>query len=252
MATLGAGAVGPGVAHDGNGSWEALSLRVPGTTIDARLRTRRWSVGPSATDPSRHELMTSWLGGSALRWVVGLASGGRAGDAAVGRSLAALPGETGAVAGPDLAEGTLPPLGGGGALAALDLGTGHADLVLAMLEGLAYRLREATAALRSLGVEVTVLRATGGGARSDRWLQLKADATGLPVERPAVREAGAFAAAVLAGSAVCVLPPAEVAVGDLVAVDRRFEPDASMRSRHAQRAVRQRALSDARGGLAAS
>lgn len=249
MATLGAGAVGPGVAHDGNGSWEALSLRVPGTTIDDRLRIGRWSVGPSATDPSRHELMTSWTGGSALRWVVGLASGGTAGDAAVGRSLAALPEETGAVAIPDLAESTVAPFGGGGALAALDLATGHADLVLAMLHGLAYRLRDATAGLRSLGVEVSVLRATGGGARSDRWLQLKADATGLPVERPAVREAGAFAAALLAGSAVAALPPPEAAVRELVTVDRRFEPDASRHARHVERAASHRALSDGLAGL---
>ncbi len=99
---------------------------------------------------------------------------------------------------------------------------------------------------------MTSLRATGGGARSDRWLQLKADATGLPVELPAVREAGAFAAAVLAGTAVGVLPPAEVAIRELVTVDRRFEPDASRHSRHAQGAVRQRVLSDALARLAAS
>jgi sugar (pentulose or hexulose) kinase len=121
-----------------------------------------------------------------------------------------------------------------------------------MVQGLAYRLRDAVAELRSLGVEVTSLRATGGGARSDRWLQLKADATGLPVERPAVREAGAFAAAVLAGSAVGVLPPAEIAIRELVTVDRRFEPDASRHSRHAEEATRHRMLSDALVRLAAS
>jgi xylulokinase len=251
MATLGAGAIGPGVAHDGNGSWEALSLRVPGPVIDVRLRELHWSVGPSATDESSLELMTSWVGGSALRWLVGLASGGLASDAAVGRALGALPGVTRAVAIPEL-DAPMPPLGGGGAVADLDLGTGHADLVLAMVEGLAYRLRDAVAGLRSMGVEVTSLRATGGGARSDRWLQLKADATGLPVERPAVGEAGAFAAAVLAGSAVGVLPPAEAAIRELVRADRLFEPDASGRSRHVRKAVRQRMLSDALVRLAAS
>ncbi|MET0771962.1 MAG: FGGY-family carbohydrate kinase, partial [Candidatus Limnocylindrales bacterium] len=226
MATLGAGASEPGVAHDGSGSWEALSVRVQGRAIEPRLRAGEWSVGPSATDPSRLEAMGSWVGGSAVRWAVGLASGGRASDAAVDQALAHLPaGDPRPVALTDLVAIPGKPLGGAGAIVALDLGTRHADVVLAVLDGLAHRLRLATLTLGAAGVEVTRIRATGGGARSDRWLQLKADATGLPVERPAVREAGAFAAAVLAGSAIGVLPPADAAVRELLTLDRVFEPD---------------------------
>jgi xylulokinase len=99
---------------------------------------------------------------------------------------------------------------------------------------------------------VTRIRATGGGARSDRWLQLKADATGLPVERPVVHEAGAFAAAVLAGSAVGLLPGAEQAVEQLLRLDRRFEPGAGAAAHHAEWAVRHRALRDAIAALVAS
>ena len=105
MATLGAGAIEPGVAHDGNGSWEALSTRVPPDALVRGPGEGGWSVGPSATDGTHLEAMASWVGGLALRWVVGLATGGRAGDAAMRRAL-----------------GRLPP-GGARPVAAVDLGT---------------------------------------------------------------------------------------------------------------------------------
>jgi xylulokinase len=253
MATLGAGAVEVGMAHDGNGSWEALSVRLPGRSIDRRLRAAGWSTGPSASDPSRLEIMASWPGGMALRWVVGLVSGGRVSDRAIARSLSRLPsGVPRAVAVPDLAGTDAGTLGGAGAIAGLSLGMGHGDVVLAVLAGLASRLRSATLAVSNAGVPISCIRATGGGARSDRWLQLKADATGLPIERPVELAAGAFAAAVLAGAAVGVLPEVEVAVRELVEVDRRFEPDATATSRSAHEAERHRALADAVATLVAS
>ena len=122
--------------------------------------------------------------------------------------------------------------------------------MLAVLDGLAHRLRDATRELTRLGVPATRIRASGGGTRSDRWLQLKADATGLLVERIAVEEAGAFAAAVMAGSAVGVLPPPDAAIRELVTVARRFEPDPAAITRHAERAERHRALADGLAMLA--
>jgi sugar (pentulose or hexulose) kinase len=167
MATLGAGAIEPGVGHDGNGTWEAFSLRIPGRTVDPGLRASRWSMGPAASGPQA-EVMTSWMGGRAWRRARHGADDGPA--------------------------------------------------------GLADRLADAVRGLAVLGLVVTRIRATGGGAQSDAWLQDKADATGFPVERPAVRQAGAFAAAVLAGSAVGALPPVEEAVRRLVAIEATFEP----------------------------
>jgi xylulokinase len=152
---------------------------------------------------------------------------------------------------PDI-TGPSGPLGGAAAIAGLSLGMAHGDLVLAVLAGLAHRLRVATLTVSSTGVPISSIRATGGGARSDRWLQLKADATGLPVERPAELEAGAFAAAILAGAAVGVLPRVEEAVQELVEVDRRFEPRVNATARSAREALRYDALADAVAKLVAS
>jgi sugar (pentulose or hexulose) kinase len=251
MATLGAGALEPGVAHDGNGSWEALSMRLPGRTVDPRLRTGCWSVGPSVTDAGALEVMGSWVGGMAIRWVVGLATAHAPGDRAVALALERLPARRArSLAALDLVDMRMVPLGGRAAISGLDLATSHADLVLAVLDGLAHRLRRAVGDLAALDMPVRVLRATGGGARSDRWLQLKADATGLPVERPAVRQVGAFAAAVLAGSAIGMLPAPETAMRELVRTERRFEPDATAVAWHLERAVHHTDLARALDALA--
>jgi xylulokinase len=243
MATLGAGAIEPGVAHDGNGSWEAVSVRIPRAPIDPRLGEAAWSVGPTATDPGSFEVMSSWLGGLALRWVAGLTTGGTASDAVMWQLLERpLSGRPSAIVATDVAAPGPASLGGAGIIAGLDLGTRHEDLVLGMLDGLAHRLRRAVHRLDDLGIPVRSIRASGGGASSDRWLQLKADATGLPVERPGVPQAGAVAAAVLAGSALGILPSPETAIRALVRVVDRFEPEPSAAAWHDDRAARHDAL----------
>jgi xylulokinase len=237
MATLGAGAARPGIAHDGNGSWEALSVRTTARIIEPRLRRGGWSVGPSASDGRVLEAMASWAGGLVLRWAGALATQGRPNDRALAHALDRLPpGLPRPLVPVDLVTPGTGPLGGAGGMLGLDLATTHGDLLLAVLDGLAHRLGRAVRELGTVGVPVTGIRATGGGARSGRWLQLKADVTGLPVERVTVEEAGAFAAAVLAGTAVGVLPPVEEAVRDLVTVSARFDPDPSTAAWHEERA----------------
>ncbi|WP_299912084.1 xylulokinase [uncultured Paracoccus sp.] len=91
------------------------------------------------------------------------------------------------------------------------------DLTRAVLEGVALALAENMAALRAAGGGADALIAMGGGARSDLWLSMLAQATGLPILRPAGAEAGgAFGAARLGlmaatGAGEEVLTPPETA-----------------------------------------
>ena len=76
---------------------------------------------------------------------------------------------------------------------------GH--VMRAVLEGVAFGLADSFDLLRDLGVEATVARASGGGARSDFWLRICASVLGVPVCRMAVDEGSAFGAAMLGGIA---------------------------------------------------
>jgi xylulokinase len=86
-----------------------------------------------------------------------------------------------------------------GTLFGLSLDTQRSDIVKAMLDGICYEVRLNLEAMSSAGIEIAALRSIGGGTRSARWMQLKADITGIPIEVTEVTEAGCLGAAFLAG-----------------------------------------------------
>jgi xylulokinase len=78
-----------------------------------------------------------------------------------------------------------------------------------------------------LGIHNTSYLASGGGAKSSAWLQIKADIMGVPFERPSDLEAGVLGAAMIAGKATGVFADYEYASRKLVSRDRVFEPNAA-------------------------
>lgn len=103
---------------------------------------------------------------------------------------------------------------------------GRDDLTRAVLEGVALALAENMAALKQAGGGADALIAMGGGARSDLWLSMLAQATGLTILRPAGAETGgAFGAARLGlmaatGAGEEVLTPPDTAA--------EFAPDPAL------------------------
>jgi glycerol kinase len=85
----------------------------------------------------------------------------------------------------------------------LSRATGRAEIVRAVLEGVAFRCGEVVDALRADARNSTldVLRVDGGAARNDFLMQCQADISGVPVERPQVFDAASLGAAYLAGIA---------------------------------------------------
>lgn len=122
-----------------------------------------------------------------------------------------------------------------GAVLGLTFDTDRSTLVKAMLEGLTFELRLNLDLLTRGGVEITELRAIGGGAKSELWLQLKADITGVPVVVPEVTEAAAWGAALLAGAGAGRFSSVVDAAVKSVAMARRFEPDPARALRYAER-----------------
>jgi len=111
-----------------------------------------------------------------------------------------------------------------GGFAGLALQHGRADLYRALLESLAFSLRESREALDARGYPIDQIRAIGGAAKSDFWLQMQADVTGLPVQRPRVTEAATAGAAMLAAAGAGAFPSLEESVAALYQPETTFSP----------------------------
>jgi xylulokinase len=114
-----------------------------------------------------------------------------------------------------------------GAFVGLSLRHDSGALVRAVLEGVAYALRDSLELLRELRVDAHVGRASGGGARSALWLRIVASVLGIPLERTVVEEGAAYGAALLAGVACGAFADVHEAVARAVHVRDVVEPDAS-------------------------
>jgi xylulokinase len=74
----------------------------------------------------------------------------------------------------------------------------RADLIRAVIEGVCYSQKDGLDIVEELGVKVTRVRASGGGARSPLWLQILADVFARPVSTLRTQEGSAYGAALLA------------------------------------------------------
>jgi xylulokinase len=97
--------------------------------------------------------------------------------------------------------------------------------VRAVLEGVAYGLRDSLELLRELGVEPQAGHASGGGARSEHWLRIVSSVLGLPIRRTATDEGSAYGAALLGGVAAGVFRDVHEAVDSCVRLVDAVEPD---------------------------
>jgi sugar (pentulose or hexulose) kinase len=105
---------------------------------------------------------------------------------------------------------------------------GRAHVYRAILEGLAYALREgAERTVKRSRVPIRELRVSGGGSQSRAAVQLFADVFGLPASRPHTHEAAGLGAAidVLLGLGIHADPVEAVAA--MVRITDTFEPDAA-------------------------
>jgi xylulokinase len=112
-----------------------------------------------------------------------------------------------------------------GAFTGLSLRHDRGALVRAVLEGVAFGLRDSLELLRELGCAANVGRASGGGARSELWLRIVASVLGLPLQRTAVAEGAAYGAALLGGVAGGAFRDVGEAVERCVRIRDEVEPD---------------------------
>ncbi len=112
-----------------------------------------------------------------------------------------------------------------GAFAGLALGHTRAHLARAIMESCACMLQECLDCITGHGQSLTSVRSLGGAARSDVWLQVKADLLGVPVERPACSDAASLGAAMLAAAGIGRFAGVAEASRAWYRPDRTFHPD---------------------------
>ncbi|MFO7631224.1 MAG: FGGY family carbohydrate kinase [Caldilinea sp.] len=233
-AALGSGVIAPGLAMVSTGTAEVVEVAMETPALTPALRNGGISVYRHVV-PGLYVAMTlNHSGGLLLRWfrdTLGqweMEQAAATGADAYDLLLQDAPiGPTGILLLPHFAGSGTPMLDvqSKGAMLGLTFATTKAELAKAALEGLTYELRTNLDLLRAAGVTISELHAVGGGARSDLWLQLKADICNTPLRVPAVTDAACLGAALLAGVGAGVYPDLEEAVGNTVRWRRRVQPN---------------------------
>jgi xylulokinase len=207
VGALAAGAIEPGIllATIGTGGQIFAPLAEP--VCDPELRTHTFCHAL----PDRWYAMGAILSaGLCLRWLrdqVFVGSG--LGYAAMAAEAEAVPpGAEGLCFLPYLAGERTPHMdpGARGLFLGLSLRHRRGHLVRAVMEGVAFALREALDVLRSLGVAAERTVALGGGLRSPLWRQILADVFAAPIESLEIQEPAALGAAMLAADATPGFP----------------------------------------------
>ena len=102
----------------------------------------------------------------------------------------------------------------------------RAHLYRAILEGLAYALREAKERIeRRGGAPITLVRVSGGGSQSDAAMQITANIFNLPCERPHLYETSGLGAAMIAAVGLGLHADYASAVAAMARMGDRFEPE---------------------------
>jgi len=235
---LGAGVVEPGVSTDTTGTVECMTIAMAEPVLTEAMLKANHCVYPHCAPGRYVSLAFVYTAGSILRWyrdhfgTEALAEAKRTGRDVYELLIEKAPdGPLDLFLLPHFAGSGTPYLDSGsrGVLAGLTLKTTPADVTRAILDGVAYEMRVNLESVRSGGLRVEKFNAIGGGSKSDRWNQTKADVTGLPLDALDVSEAGCLGVAMLAGTAIGVWPSLDDAIRQLVRVRKSYTPDPGRR-----------------------
>ena len=222
-----AGAVGMGIVEPGNvsatiGTSGVVFAATSSPVVEPRGRIHTFCHAI----PGRWHVMGVTQGaGLSLRWFRDQ-FGGASYDALVKEAVEAPAGADGLLWAPYLMGERTPHLdpNARGALVGLTAQHTRAHVIRAILEGVAFSLRDTFTIFRELSVPVNSIRLGGGGARSSLWQQIQADIYGMPVDLVAAEEGAAYGAALLAGVGAGAWRSVEAACETAAHVAKRVAP----------------------------
>ena len=136
-----------------------------------------------------------------------------------------------------------------GTFTGLTMDTTRGDLVLAVLEGVAFAIRDSLEAARAIGVKVDRSKLCGGGAKSPLWRKIIADVLNIPLDIPEAEEGPGYGAAMLAMVGDGVYESVKACADALVRTRGTVEPDPETAARYEERYQQFRQIYPAMKGL---
>lgn len=233
-AMLGSGVFSGDQAMDGTGTVECIPVLFDRVPQEPALYAQGYSVVPYPG--GRYACYAlSFTGGATLKWFRDTFAAAEAAEAAAhGQNIYALldsrvpPQPTGLLVLPHFAGAATPYMDpqAKAAILGLTLETDSAAVYKALMEGTAFEIRQNFAVLQQYSGRIRTVRATGGGATSAVWLQIKADVLGTDITALACKEVGAAGTAALCGVAVGAYPVLSETVARMAPVRQIFHPQA--------------------------
>ncbi|UWP58687.1 xylulokinase [Ruminococcus gauvreauii] len=124
----------------------------------------------------------------------------------------------------------------------MTMDTAREDMTQAVLEGVAFALRDSLEVARSLGIQITRTKICGGGAKSPLWKTIIANVMNLKVDVPETEEGPALGAAMLAAVGCGEYPDVISAADAIVKVVQTVEPDPALAAKYEARYQKFRTL----------
>ena len=236
------GMFGVGAVADGDAMYQCGTSEIPGIVSSTVKPTPGVILFPPHEGITMHAAPTQ-SGGASLAWLGRMLS--QAPEVLSDLAAAIAPSDAVPLFLPHL-QGERAPLWDSatrGVFARMDSRAGAAEMARSVMEGVALSVRWAFEALEaSTGVSLTAANIGGGGARSDVWCQIRADALGITLRRASAPDPAALGAAMLAGLGSGLFPSLADAVAGLASYDRSFTPDARQRGYYDDRFADYQAL----------
>lgn len=246
QSNLGAGLTRPGLATDVAGTASILTVGVSAPA--AKITAQPGMLYSLGTLPGQ-SLYWGYVkaGGLSLRWFRDELLGRQEDDALYAEfdALAAViaPGSEGVLFTPYLSGGNADNPAASGSWLGMTVNTRSATLWRAMLESIAFEYADFLDIFSQNYISVSSVLATGGGARSALWNQIKADAIGISWQVPSRDDGAILANAALAGYAVSQFTDLAETIESWVDTGQVFAPDCASTARYADvRNVRRQLL----------
>ena len=136
-----------------------------------------------------------------------------------------------------------------GTFIGLRMDTTRADMVLAVLEGVCFAIRDSFEVAKGLGIDISRSMICGGGSKSPLWRQMMANVLGIPLDIPQTEQGPGYGAVILAMVGAGLYPDVRTACSKLVHVAETVEPQPEMKALYQERYEKFRKIYPACKGL---